>query len=68
MKDPFSPKQYEFLSNCTATWNLAHGSVRTGKTIVTLYALRDTINYPRAFYTICLKIKEIEKQLQTEET
>ena len=38
MKDPFSPKQYEFLSNCTATWNLAHGSVRTGKTIVTLYA------------------------------
>lgn len=37
-EQPFSPKQYDFLSNCTATWNLAHGSVRTGKTIVTLYA------------------------------
>ena len=35
---PFSDKQYEFLTKCSATWNFAHGSVRTGKTIVTLYA------------------------------
>ncbi len=38
MSEAFSLKQYEFFSGCTATWNFAHGSVRTGKTIVTLYA------------------------------
>lgn len=38
MQAPFSEKQYQFLDNCTATWNIAHGSVRTGKTIITLYA------------------------------
>ena len=37
MADPFAPKQLEFLINCTAKWNIAHGSVRTGKTICTLY-------------------------------
>jgi len=35
---PFSDKQLSFLQNCSATWNLAHGAVRTGKTIITLYA------------------------------
>lgn len=35
--EPFSPKQMEFLIKSTAKWNLAHGSVRTGKTICTLF-------------------------------
>lgn len=37
MTDPFSPKQIEFIENSTAKWNLAHGSVRTGKTVGTLF-------------------------------
>ena len=37
MKDPLSPKQIEFIKNSTAKWNLAHGSVRSGKTIGTLF-------------------------------
>lgn len=41
---PFSPKQYEFLSSCTATWNLAHGAVRTGKTMVTLYGFMHAVD------------------------
>lgn len=44
MTEAFSPKQYEFLANCTATWNFAHGSVRTGKTIVTLYAFMHAVD------------------------
>lgn len=27
---------------------------------------RDNINFAKAFYSICLKIKEIEKQVKTE--
>lgn len=38
MTAPLSPKQLEFVLNSTAKWNLAHGSVRTGKTIGTLFA------------------------------
>lgn len=34
---PFSPKQLEFIVNSTARWNLAHGSVRSGKTVGTLF-------------------------------
>jgi PBSX family phage terminase large subunit len=30
---PFAPKQLEFITNATRKWNLAHGSVRTGKTV-----------------------------------
>lgn len=33
MKDALSPKQIEFIQKSTAKWNLAHGSVRTGKTV-----------------------------------
>lgn len=44
MITPFSDKQYEFLDNCTATWNFAHGSVRTGKTIVTLFAFMHAVD------------------------
>lgn len=32
-----SPKQIQFIKESTAHWNLAHGSVRTGKTIGTLF-------------------------------
>lgn len=34
---PLSPKQLEFILNSTAKWNLAHGSVRSGKTVCTLF-------------------------------
>lgn len=37
MKDPFSPKQIEFIRNSNAKINLAHGSVRSGKTVCTLF-------------------------------
>ncbi len=37
MQEPFSPKQVEFILDSTAKWNLAHGSVRTGKTVCTLF-------------------------------
>lgn len=37
MTDPLSPKQLEFIKNSTCKWNLAHGSVRTGKTEGTLF-------------------------------
>lgn len=37
IKDPLSSKQLEFIANSNAHWNLAHGSVRSGKTIGTLF-------------------------------
>lgn len=33
MQLPLAPKQLEFIINSTAKWNIAHGSVRTGKTV-----------------------------------
>lgn len=33
MQEPFSPKQLEFIINSTKKWNIAHGSVRTGKSV-----------------------------------
>jgi PBSX family phage terminase large subunit len=33
MADPLSTKQLEFILNSVRKWNIAHGSVRTGKTI-----------------------------------
>lgn len=41
---PFSPKQYEFIIKSTAHWNLAHGAVRTGKTIATLFRFMQAVN------------------------
>lgn len=38
MLQPFSPKQLEFIKHPKAKWNIAHGSVRTGKTIGTLFS------------------------------
>lgn len=37
MTDVLSKKQLQFIQESNATWNLAHGSVRTGKTVGTLY-------------------------------
>jgi PBSX family phage terminase large subunit len=35
--EPFADKQLEFILNSNAAINLAHGSVRSGKTVCTLY-------------------------------
>lgn len=36
-EEPFAPKQLEFIVDSTRKWNLAHGSVRSGKTVCTLF-------------------------------
>jgi PBSX family phage terminase large subunit len=41
--DPFSPKQLDFISNCDKKWNLAHGAVRTGKTVCTVFAFMHAV-------------------------
>ena len=40
----FSDKQLEFISNAIAKWNLAHGSVRTGKTYGSLFAYMHAVD------------------------
>ena len=37
MPDPLSPKQLQFVIESQARWNLAHGSVRCGKTVGSLF-------------------------------
>ena len=37
MQDPLSSRQLEFIVNSTCHWNIAHGSVRSGKTVGTLF-------------------------------
>jgi len=37
MQEPFSKKQLEFIIKSTKKWNIAHGSVRCGKTVGTLF-------------------------------
>lgn len=37
MPDPLSPKQLKFIIEANSRWNLAHGSVRTGKTVGTVF-------------------------------
>src|ERR1700676_3529146 len=44
MKEPLSPKQLQFLINCIAKWILAHGSVRTGKTVGTVFAFMHAVD------------------------
>ena len=39
MLDPFSPKQVEFITNSNAKYNLAHGAVRSGKTVAAIFCL-----------------------------
>lgn len=41
--DPFSPKQMEFIRGATCKWNLAHGAVRTGKTVCTVFAFMHAV-------------------------
>lgn len=43
MQEPFSKKQLEFIKNSKAKWNLAHGSVRTGKTVCTVFAFMHAV-------------------------
>lgn len=43
MLQPLSSKQLEFIINSTAHWNLAHGSVRSGKTIGTLFRFMQAV-------------------------
>jgi PBSX family phage terminase large subunit len=44
MPDPFSPKQLEFIVNSTKHWNIAHGSVRSGKTVGTLFRFMHAVD------------------------
>jgi PBSX family phage terminase large subunit len=44
MPEPLSKKQLEFITKATRKWNLAHGSVRTGKTVCTAYAFMHAVN------------------------
>lgn len=44
MTNPLSTKQIEFIKNAKARWNLAHGAVRTGKTIGTLFSFMHAVN------------------------
>lgn len=37
MAEPFAKKQLEFIIDSKAKWNLAHGSVRSGKTVCTVF-------------------------------
>ena len=43
MQDLLSSKQLEFIDNSTRHWNLAHGSVRSGKTVGTLFRFMHAI-------------------------
>lgn len=46
-KPALSPKQLQFYDQSTKKYNLAHGSVRSGKTVVTLLAfLREVVKCP----------------------
>lgn len=40
---PFADKQIEFILNSNAQWNLAHGSVRSGKTVCTLFRFMQAV-------------------------
>lgn len=44
MQEILSPKQLEFITKSTAKWNLAHGSVRSGKTVCTLFRFMQACN------------------------
>lgn len=44
MPDILSPKQLEFIINSHAKWNFAHGSVRSGKTVGTLFRFLQAVD------------------------
>lgn len=41
---PFSPKQYQFIKHSNCKWNIAHGSVRSGKTVCTLFRFLEAVH------------------------
>lgn len=45
IKDPLSKKQLEFIIHSTKHWNLAHGSVRSGKTVGTLFRFMEAVEH-----------------------
>jgi len=44
MPEPLSPKQLQFIVESTSHWNLAHGSVRSGKTVGTLFRFMQAVD------------------------
>lgn len=42
--DILSPKQQEFVLNSTAKWNLAHGSMSSGKTVGTVFRVMQAVD------------------------
>jgi PBSX family phage terminase large subunit len=44
MPDPFHAKQMEFIINSTKRWNIAHGAVRTGKTVCTVFRFMQAVD------------------------
>lgn len=54
MQESFSKKQLEFILKGTKKWNLAHGAVRCGKTVCTVYAFMHAITQSKGskFYII----------------
>lgn len=44
IKFPLSEKQLEFIDHSVRRWNLAHGSVRSGKTVGTLFRFMLAVN------------------------
>lgn len=43
IQKPLSPKQLEFILKSKAQWNIAHGSVRCGKTVGTLFRFMQAV-------------------------
>jgi len=44
MQEPLAPKQLEFIVNAKSKWNIAHGSVRSGKTVGTLWRFMHAVD------------------------
>lgn len=44
MQNPLAPKQVKFILESNKKWNLAHGSVRSGKTVCTLFRFMQAVN------------------------
>lgn len=44
MQELLAPKQLQFIQESTARWNFAHGAVRTGKTVGSIFAFMHAIN------------------------
>lgn len=43
--DLLSPKQLKFIRESTRHWNIAHGSVRSGKTVGSLFRFMEAVNF-----------------------